>query len=141
MQDEAKPAVGTLVRLEVDGDGARAIAGRVLAEWQRVETALSPVIGRGGVAALFRRSLFLARAAHPWLPEDHAGALDPVEFTGLQAALALRPAADASAADKSLQRTFQELLASLIGDSLTERLLRPAPGLISNSDAEQDTTP
>jgi hypothetical protein len=125
----------------ISGTDACTIAGQALAEWRRVEADLSPVIGRGGVAALFRRSLFLTRAAHLWLPEGRTGALDPVEFTEWQAALAMRPAADASAVDKALQRTFRELLTSLIGESLTERLLRPASGTTSNDEPEHDTTP
>ena len=117
---------------------ARAVAARALAHWQRVDAALSPVIGHGGVAALYRRSLFLVRAERPWLPGVHAGALDPVEFSELQAALALQTADAAEAANQALQRTFHDLLASLVGSALTERLLPPPPAPTSNGDAVQD---
>jgi hypothetical protein len=140
MQDDARAAAAARTGLEHREEQARAIAGQALAGWLHVDAALSPVIGHGGVAALYRRSLFLTRAQYPWLPSLHAGGLDPVEFTDLQAALAQQTVADASAADQALQRTFHDLLASLIGDSLTERLLRPASGLPSNGDPAQDTS-
>ena len=105
-----------------------------------MDAVLSAIVGHGGVAALFRRSLFLVRAQWPGLPGEHAGALDPVDYAELQAALALQPAADAAAADQALKRTFHDLLASLIGSPLTERLLRPPSGSTSDGDAVQDTS-
>lgn len=121
----------------VDEDAIR-IGQRTLATWQRFDAALAPIIGSGGVAALYRRSLFLSRVENQWLPGVHEGALDPVEFAELQAAIALRPAPEAQAATDALIKTFRELLAELIGSSLTERLLRPAPAPTSHGRPVQD---
>jgi len=124
----------------VDEDAAR-IGERTLATWQGFDAAMAPIIGSGGVAALYRRSLFLSHAQSPWLPGVHEGALDPVEFTELQAAIALRPAAEAQAAADALIKTFRELLAKLIGPSLTERLLRPVSAPTLHGHPVQDKLP
>ena len=54
------------------GAGAGQIADTVVAVWRRVDAALLPIVGQRGVAALYKRSLHLANAAHPWLgaPQD-----------------------------------------------------------------------
>jgi len=120
---------------------ARRIGESALATWQRFDAALAPIIGRGGMAALYRRSLFLSRAANPWLPGSHEGALDPVEFAELNAAIALRTAAEAQAATDALIRTFRDLLAELIGASLTDRLLQPASAPTLHGRPVQDKLP
>ena len=140
MQEEDSPAAAPATPPVGAIADAHAIAALAVAEWRRVDAVLSPVIGHGGVAALYRRSLFLVRAERPWLPGVHAGALDPVEFSELQAALALQSADEAGAANEALQRTFHDLLASLVGSALTERLLQPRPDPTSNGDAVQDTS-
>jgi len=71
----------------------------------------------------------------------HEGALDPVEFTELQASIALRPAHEAQAATDALITTFRELLAELIGSSLTDRLLRPVSAPTSHARPVQDKLP
>lgn len=141
MQDDVPRADATRAAPSAaDEAQARVVAEAAAAEWRRLDGVLSSVIGHGGVAALFRRSLFLVRAQCPWLPGEHAGALDPVEFSELQAALAQQTAADAAVADQDLKRTFHDLLASLIGSPLTERLLSAPSGSSSNGDAAQDTS-
>ena len=127
-------------RRPVDAE-AGCIADAALATWQGFEAALAPIIGSGGVAALYRRSLYLSHAAHPWLPGVQAGALAPVEFTELQAALARRSSREAQAATDALTNTFRELLAELIGLSLTDRLLRPASPPTSHGGAVQEKLP
>jgi hypothetical protein len=138
MHDDDRPAVAPAA--PPGPADANAIAELAVAEWRKIDAVLSPVIGHGGVAALYRRSLFLARAERPWLPGEHAGALDPIEFSELRSALARQAAGEADAANKALQRTFHDLLASLVGSALTERLLRPQPNPTSNGDAVQDTS-
>jgi hypothetical protein len=124
----------------IDADAHR-IGELTLVTWQRFEAALAPIIGRGGVAALYRRSLFLSHTEHPWLPGAQVGALDPVEFTELQAAMARRPSHEAQAATDALTSTFRDLLAELIGLSLTDRLLRPAPIPPSHGGPVQENLP
>ncbi len=104
---------------------ASAIAEAALGAWQQVAGRLDPVIGTRGVAVLFGRALHLTRKRFAWLvvawdPADSGAAL-----THLKACFAARETEDAAQAGCALLATFTELLASLIGESLTERLLGP----------------
>lgn len=89
-------------------------------------SALSPVIGARGVAALYQRSIHLAQQDYPCLKGADAGEPGPSQFEALRAILASQPepraARDASTA---LLRTFTDLLAGMIGAKLTQQLLEP----------------
>ena len=141
MQGEGQPTESTRSPTADEGVGARQIAERAGAAWRHLDTVLSPIIGHGGVAALYRRSLFLVCIDHSWLPGVHEGALDLVEFTELESTVAAQSAPDAQAATQALVNTFRTLLCDLIGDSLMERLLRSVPHSTSRGDAVQDTRP
>lgn len=122
------------------------IATSAAATWQAIDTALSPIIGPRGVAALYKRSLYLTRAGHSCLAAVYDGDLAPGRYAGLQEALALQSPAVALAAHGALLKTFEDLLGNLIGPSLTDQLIRPAldvqPGDIhSDGDAVQDASP
>jgi len=138
MQDlpSARPSTAEPTRPRVDD--ARAAAAGALAVWRDVDSALSPIIGKRGVAALFRRSLYLTQAAHPWLAQD---ATEPEPFQALHSALTGQTAAVALAAHDALLRHFRTLLGRLIGVSLTDRLLQPVLDLPSGGGAAQDLSP
>ena len=110
----------------VAGDAsAEQIAGAIVAVWQEIDLALNPIIGHRGVAALFNRSLYLTATAHPWLIVGHQGATAAIDPSALQAVLARQDAAEAAAGGIALFQQFRELLASLVGAPLTDRLLQP----------------
>lgn len=100
--------------------------------------ALSPIIGQGGVAALYMRTVHLACAQYPWLSAVYEASLPAGDFTALRAAMAGQFSAQATAAHDSMMQSLHELLHSLIGASLTARLLPPVPTPISASPAVQD---
>ena len=102
-----------------------AVAQSACATWNRVDHALSPIIGPRGVAGLYKRSLSLTCGAHPALTAVFDGLIVPSDYTPLQHALAQQSAPVAIAASDALLQTFNDLLTKLIGLSLTERLLRP----------------
>lgn len=83
-----------------------------------------PIIGQRGVAALYHRSLKLTARSHPWLAVVPAGPLADADLAALKAAFTRQSAEAAVAGGDVLFETFRELLASLVGDPLTERLLR-----------------
>lgn len=139
MQGDGQPNETTRSPIQDEGIAAHRIAAGASAAWRHIDAVLSPIIGHGGVAALYRRGLSLVCAEHPWLPGAHEGALDPVEFTELESAVAQQSAHDAEAATDALIKTFRALLSDLVGPSLTERLLRPVPSLTSRGDTVQDT--
>ena len=102
---------------------ANAVAEAALGTWHQVAAQLMPVIGAGGVDVLFNRSLHLTCTAFPWLAisGDHRDSV--VLLASLKERLAGREPDVAAEACYTLLVTFVELLMSLIGESLTERLL------------------
>lgn len=139
MQSEARAGQATLAHLAAEGANAERIAGLAVSTWRDIHAALSPIIGRQGVSALYGRSLHLTHAAHPCLTVVHESALRPGEFDGLQTALSGQAGPTAAAAHDALLQTFHDLLIRLIGGSLTERLLRSVRHTPSSDHAAQDT--
>lgn len=123
----SQPACRPLQLLATEADAA-AVAAAVLLAWAQADEALNPVIGPRGVLALYNRSLQLAAARHSWLASAHAGALAPLDLPALRAALAGQAAAEALQGGQALLQAFDDLLCSLIGASLTDRLLGSAWG-------------
>jgi hypothetical protein len=120
---------------------AEELAAAVSQSWTRIDHELAPIIGAAGVAAMYRRSLHLCAASHPVL----AGAIEPTRrqldaaplhavLTGLEA-----PALAAVSAD--LLQTFRELLARMLGPSLTDRLLRSIWDDFSGGSTAEDPLP
>jgi hypothetical protein len=141
MQSEARRIQETIAdAAAVDADAAR-VAEVAGSTWREINAVLSPVIGPGGVAALYRRSLYNTRAAYPELAAVREDALLPGEFAGLQLVLSQQSSAYVVAANGALLQTFCDLLASLIGTSLTERLLRSVRNLPSAGAREQGYSP
>lgn len=97
-----------------------------MATWQRIDAALRPVIGARGVAALFKRSLHLVTPHHAWWATAQPGLQASLDMDTLRSALAAQDDAEAAAGQARLLATFTHLLASLVGASLTQRLLRSA---------------
>lgn len=92
--------------------------------WAEIDRALSPILGPRGVAMLYKRSLVLASAAHAWLPRVEEPLPVAVDLAPLQTALIQQGDMAAIDGGSAMLRTFYELLSSLVGPSLTERLLR-----------------
>jgi hypothetical protein len=114
-----------------------------VAAWEAVDATLSPIIGHKGVAALFRRSAHLIAADYPWLVQlqeslPKAGGL---AFQTMRAALAQQAAGDVTRANRLLLQTFREQLIRLIGEALTERLLRPVWVAVFPNEPVQESQP
>lgn len=104
--------------------GARAIADATLSTWHQMFALLAPVIGAKGAELLFRRSLYVTSITFRWLTiaGDHEDST--VLIASLKTCLASHETDAAAEASYTLMATFIELLATMIGESLTERLLR-----------------
>ena len=133
--------VSSLKRLVDTGASGEDIAQAIATLWRLINLALCPIIGQAGVAALFKRSLLLTTSAHPWLPTG----LDPIEpgldLTALLAALSQQSGASAASGGGAMLQTFYELLATLVGPSLTERLLASVRETTSSGAPAQDSLP
>jgi len=123
-----------------DPADAAQIADAIVAIWMEIDEALHPIIGHRGVAALYNRSLTLTAAAYPWLAMGHQGVLAAIDPTALKAALVSQAPAEAAAGGNALFHSFHELLASLVGPSLTDRLLRSVWAHPAGASPAQDTS-
>jgi len=124
--DPRQQAIGTLLaRHAGKAPDAKAVAAAAAGIWSRVSAQLAPVIGARGVDVLIRRSVHLTSTAFPWLQlaEDHENDVPVLESLTTQ--LASQDASTAADVSRALLMTFTELLATLIGETLTERLLGP----------------
>ncbi len=114
-----------LVRAAGDDPDAEAVAAAAIDVWRRMAARLTPVIGTQGVAVLFRRALLLTSRAFVWLAAVKDDEDADVLQESLMRGLASQEMAVAGEASAALLIRFVELLVSLIGEALTERLLEP----------------
>jgi hypothetical protein len=129
-QPEIDGVAAFVNHLAESGANSQQIAETVTETCHAVIAALTPIIGGKGAAAMYGRSLHLAGHTYSWLVAEREG--PTTDVATLTALLARQTSADAAAGGASLLRTFYELLSSLIGPSLTERLLRSAWAPFSN---------
>ncbi len=138
MQADAHGIRAMLARRVGEDADAATIAAAALLIWRDVDVALSPIIGQPGVAALYKRSLYLTLVDHPFLVTAYEGSVRAGDFVGLETALSQQTPTEALAAIISLLITFHDLLTHLIGGSLFERLLRSVWDKPSSGDAAKD---
>lgn len=97
--------------------------------WLRLAAGLVLLIGDGGFLPLYRRSVQLSAASFPWLQPVSGEALlasDDTRFAGLKRSFDAQDADQASQASAFLLNTFIDMLARLIGETLTIGILRSA---------------
>ena len=102
------------------------VADSAIDLWEQLAAQIISIVGEGGFNSLYARSVFLTKPAFHWLP---AGSLSPQtphdhRFAGLKASFEAQTPAQAGAANSQLLITFTDILASLIGEDLTNRILR-----------------
>lgn len=123
------------------GASAAQIADSVVATWRNIDAALSPIIGHGSVAVLYMRSLHLIVPGHRWLADIQQSLPATVDLDALKSAVSQQSSQVAAAAGGALLQSFYELLASLVGPSLTEQLLRSVWNSSHSASPAQDTSP
>lgn len=96
--------------------------------WGRLLPELRLILGDGAFKPLYSRSLRLTSRNHAWLLLDKATPVDGDVMAQLATLLRSQPDAVARDASTALFVSFFELLASLIGDALTLRILSAAWG-------------
>ena len=128
------------------GDGASSpqIAVAVITIWNLIDDALTPVLGGRGLVALYQRTLFLTAQACvagielPDLRKELQAATTPA---ALQVLISRQSPVTATALGDNFLHTFHGLVISLVGPSLTERLLHNAWTHASGGPPAQDTLP
>jgi hypothetical protein len=115
--------VAHLVALVDGGADARQVAATVVLTLERGRTTLAPIVGALSIAALYQRSLHLAMRSHPWLGGVFKGGHHAIDCPALSAMLAQQTSPVAAEGGGALLQTFYEVLTTLIGKDLTDRLL------------------
>lgn len=126
-------------RVNADAD-VGTLADAIAAVWQEIDLALTPIVGSRGFAALYKRSVYLTALAHPWLMAVHDDTLASVNLSDLSSAFKQQSCVQAKASAATLFETFHDLLASMVGPSLTERLLCSVWANASGGHTTRDTT-
>lgn len=124
LSEESRQIVASLAhRVGPNADIAQ-IAQAIVSTMQNMDAALAPIIGQQGVVALYRRSLHLCISTHPRLAGTYDSVQAAMDLTVLTSILVQQSEADALFFGETLLTTLYELLSTLIGPSLTARLLR-----------------
>lgn len=96
--------------------------------WTPMATKMISIVGQGGFAALYERSVHQVHIQFPWFGSNPSDPITQHRFNELKARLDALPPAQASEANTALLITFTDNLASLIGEPLTINILRSAWG-------------
>lgn len=115
------------------------VADQYVSAWRTIDVALSPIIGKNGVAALFRRTIDLSRERYPWLRATQVGAMPDDWLAALATALSTQPPEEATAANDEILQAFGDLLGKLIGESLAGRLLQSTWHKSSSTKTSKDS--
>jgi hypothetical protein len=141
MRVESQQFADALARSAGTGTDAAQVAEALGAALQDISAALAPIIGKRGVAALWVRSIHLAALTHPWQTEALDRQLSDIDPVQLKSVFAQQSSDIAAIGGGDLLTTFHDLLASLVGASLTERMLRSVWAKLLSGPSAQDTTP
>ena len=90
---------------------------------EEIATTLVPVLGQGCIAAVYQRSLHLTGSVHPLLSHLHERIRATMDVSKLKSVLGQQSSGHAAAGGCALLQVIRDLLASLIGAPMTERLL------------------
>lgn len=104
-----------------------------IALWDKVATQIILLVGEAGFESLYARSVFLSKSQFPWLALSAVTSQPDHRFKSLAASLLAQPPALANEANRALLITFTDILASLVGESLTASILESAWGCGSQS--------
>jgi hypothetical protein len=115
--------------VEMMASGAQRTEGGgsdLLRPWRLVAAHLSPLIGESGFCALFGRARRLVAPRYSWLLTSSSAKTIDALIGDLDDCYERQDGNTAAAANAALLDTFTRLLANLIGEALTNRLLHAA---------------
>lgn len=104
------------------------VAEGALRAWEQMAKQIIPLVGEDGFYSLYARSVYLLQSEFPWLGASLITKKVGSQFAELKKALARHAPEQARKANEMLLHTLTSILASLIGDELTLRILDSAWG-------------
>ncbi len=96
--------------------------------WEPMATHIVSIVGEGGFNSLYARSLFLNQSTFPWLAVSPMPAKSDDRFANLIMSFEGQTLEQACEAHCRLLITLTDILASLIGEPLTTRIIQLAWG-------------
>ena len=94
--------------------------------WTQMAAQLILIIGGGGFDSLFARSVYLSQSTYPWLAARSEPPQTDYRFADLEKSLDAQSPVLAKEANCLLLVTFTNILASMIGEHITTRILDSA---------------
>ena len=104
------------------------VADAAINLWGQMATQIISIVGEDGFNSLYARSVFLAQPAFPWLTASSLSLQHDQRFAELKKGLEGQAPSQAREANSLLLLTFTGILAALIGEPLTTRILCSAWG-------------
>ena len=104
------------------------VADAAIDLWEQMATQIILIVGEDGFNSLYARSVFLAQPKFPWLAANSLSPQTDQRFAELKKRLEGQTPSQAREANSLLLLTFTGILAALIGELLTTRILRSAWG-------------
>ena len=141
LSEESRQIVASLANRAGPHADTESIARAIISILQDMDASLAPIIGQQGVAALYRRSLHLCVSTHPQLARTYDGLLVTLDLIALKSILVEQNEADALFFGEALLTTLYALLTTLIGPSLTARLLADVWKPSSSDTSSQEISP
>jgi len=117
-----------LIKRQVYGLPSDRALDKAIDCWQRLMDETISLLGQLGFDSIYQKSLSLTRHQLPRMALEQLGNADTSTLSELRAALAQQTSADGCEVIQTLLLNFTAVLAILIGESLTERLLNVAWG-------------
>lgn len=113
---------------EPTAQASQDVADAAINLWELMAAQIISIVGEGGFNSLFARSLFLTQSTYPWLAAKPLSSQTDQRFAKLRISFEERSPELISQANSLLLITFTDILASLIGEQLTTRILSSAWG-------------
>ena len=117
-----------LVKRQMALPSEEEVADTAIDLWEQIATQIISIISEGGFDSLYLRSVSLTQSTYPWLAAVLPQSKTDQRFKDLQISFEGQTPEQASIANSQLLITFTDILASLIGEQLTIRLLRSSWG-------------
>ena len=104
------------------------VADAAIDLWEQMAAQIISIVGEDGFNSLYARSVFLAQPTFPWLATSALSQQTDQRFAELKKGLEGQTPSQAREANSLLLLTFTGILAALIGEPLTTRILWSAWG-------------
>ncbi len=99
---------------------------QIIKLWEGLAMELTCIVGDGGFRILFARSVSLAKINFPWLEDFRFPLQGESSFSYFKVCFAGRDIAEMRQANSLIVSAFIDTLSSLVGNTLTTNILRPA---------------